>query len=80
MISTMTTNVAPRHRSRPDHLPLVCWCGQDLEHVRSSFCSRCGRASRSCSHHQGRGGVGLAVTLSTPHRSRGDDPGISIPS
>lgn len=27
-----------------DVIPPRCWCGQDLEHVRSSHCPRCGTA------------------------------------
>jgi hypothetical protein len=46
----MSTTMPRTHRtpraSRADTFPRACWCGQDLEHVRSSHCPRCGRASR----------------------------------
>ena len=32
-------------RARVSGSSSVCWCGQDLEYVRSSHCPRCGSAS-----------------------------------
>ena len=40
------TDTTSHARSRVDCLPRACWCGQELEYGRSSFCPRCGSASQ----------------------------------
>jgi hypothetical protein len=35
-----TTRVRPTVGNAPD----VCWCGQDMDHVRGQHCPRCGTA------------------------------------
>ena len=35
-----TTRVRPTVGQAPD----VCWCGQDMDHVRGRHCPRCGTA------------------------------------
>ena len=35
-----TTRVHPTVGDAPD----VCWCGQDMDHVRGRLCPRCGTA------------------------------------
>ena len=40
------THLTPLVQSRVDTQPRACWCGQELDPSRSTFCPRCGTAHR----------------------------------
>jgi predicted amidophosphoribosyltransferase len=55
-----TISESPRHSALSHGGPVVCWCGQDIEHLQASYCPRCGTAFRRTAT-AGTSALGLAA-------------------